>query len=574
MEKALNRLCQLAAEHIAYTATCAKGLYAGFSGTVKQALDMICEIQASQIGFAKPCNTSIYQGTAIATVEDALKLLCNVTAGQIGFAKPCNTSIYQGKTLDTVEDALNLLCDIQAGQISYRPGGSCTFLNQPGIDTVQEALDALCARPAGGGCRMTVGPEGGLFASLEDALEILLEKEERRDICLCLLPGDHEFTGRLIEPKHEGVNLCLTGCGRGTQLYLVKEPAHFRGFASVCLSDMAVVTRESPVGAFLFDRCRDISLKGMAVYGVVADDFLVGVRNARTVTMHGLELEASGSNSLEVPAKLFDLNNALFDLYQVADRTFFDRKAAVVAQVVADLPQQDRRTLAEGISGRVRVMETLSDRERQSYVELVALLRQTSVAPAEMEGVLGKIRLEAVRENPAVALGIADARSDWNIGDCDILGIVTLYGFQTAGPLPADLTKNLEHLVKEGRVSFGGLGTTFRATGCRLTRMDVSTVIQKRLADIIEKQGGTLPALFSSAILGDLTLLREDNQMTFLNTSLSSSVFEVSSARAAVVVGNSTIYVGNRGEGEAAILDITPQGRSERAANLGLIITG
>jgi len=574
VEKALNRLCQLAAEHIAYTATCSKGLYAGFSGTVKQALDMICEIQASHIGFAKPCNTSIYQGSTIATVEDALKLLCNVTAGQIGFAKPCNTSIYLGKTVDTVDDVLNLLCDIQAGQISYRPGGSCTFLNQPGIDTVQEALDALCSRPAGGGCRMTVGPEGGLFATLEDALYVLLEKEERQDVCLCLLPGDHEFTGRLIEPKSDGVHLCISGCGHGTRLHLLNKPAHFRGLASVCLSDMAVVTSESPAGAFLFDHCRDISLKGMAVYGVVAEDFLVGVRNARTVTMHGLELEASGSSSLEVPVKLFDLNNTLFDLYQVVDRTFFDRKAAVVAQVVADLPQQDRRTLAEGISGRVRQMETLSDRERQSYVELVALLRQISVAPAEMEGVLGKIRLEAVRENPAVALGIADARSDWNVGDCDILGIVTLYGFQPAGPLPADLTKNLEHLVKEGRVTFGGLGTTFRATGCRLTRMDVSTAIQKRLADIIEKQGGTLPALFSSAILGDLTLLREDNQMAFLNTSLSSSVFEVSSARAAVVMGNSTIYVGNRGEGEAVILDMTPQGRSERAANLGLFITG
>jgi len=48
----------------------------------------------------------------------------------------------------------------------------------------------------------------------------------------------------------------------------------------------------------------------------------------------------------------------------------------------------------------------------------------------------------------------------------------------------------------------------------------------------------------------------------------------VSSARAAVVMGNSTIYVGNRGEGEAVILDMTPQGRSERAANLGLFITG
>jgi hypothetical protein len=62
--------------------------------------------------------------------------------------------------------------------------------------------------------------------------------------------------------------------------------------------------------------------------------------------------------------------------------------------------------------------------------------------------------------------------------------------------------------------------------------------------------------------------------MAFLNTSLASSVFEVVAGRAAVVMGSSTIYVGNRGEGEAVIMNITPQGRSERAANLGIFIAG
>ncbi|SEM06003.1 hypothetical protein SAMN04489760_103121 [Syntrophus gentianae] len=575
VEKALNRLCQLAAEHVAYTATCAKGLYAGFSGTVKQALDMICEIQASHIGFTKPCNTSIYQGSTIATVEDALKLLCNVTAGQIGFAKPCNTSIYQGKAVDTVDDVLKLLCDIQAGQISYSPGGSCTFLNQPGIDTVQEALDALCARPAGGGCRITVGPEGGLFATLEEALEILLEKEERRDVCLCLLPGDHEFTGRLIEPKYEGVNLCLTGCGRGTRLHLLNKPAHFRGFATVCLSDMEVVTRDMPERALLFENCRDVCLKGMALYGLVTEGFLMGVHSARTVVMHDLELEASGPSSTEIPRKLLDLHPALAALYETADRTVFDKRIVEVTQALSALSVDERREIAAEVVKRLDEMSTsLAIRENRSYGDLISLLRQPAVSAVELAAVLGKIRVEAVREHPAVALVIDDAGADWTIENCDILGIVILYGTLPSGPLPAEMLKALYSLVKEGRVTFGGLGTTFRTTGCRLTRMDVSIAIQKRLADIIEKQGGTLPALFSSALLGNLTLLHEDNQMAFLNTSLSSSVFEVSSARAAVVMGSSTIYVGNRGEGEAAIMDITPEGRSERAANLGLTITG
>lgn len=576
VEKALNRLCQLAAEHVAYTATCAKGLYAGFSGTVKQALDKICEIQANHVGFTKPCDTSVYKGSTIATVEDALKLLCNVTAGQIGFAKPCDTSIYQGKAVATVEDALKLLCNVTAAQIAYTPGGACTFLNQPGIDTVQEALDALCARPAGGGggCRITVGKEGGVFATLEEALKTLLDKGAR-DICLCLLPGDHEFPGQQVAPKDDGVTLCLSGCGHGTRLHLFNGPIRFRAFTAVCLSDMEVITHEAPMGALVFDRCGDVSLKGIMVHGVVTDGFLVGFNDVRSAAMHGLMLEASGPASLAIPSKLLDLNPTLFDLYQVPDLTFFNSKVFPVAQVVAALSAAERRSLAAAISQRVTELgTTISARERQVYGELVVLLRQATVSPVQLAGVLGTIRVEAIREHPAVALVVDDAAADMTLGECDILGIVTLYGTQPAGPLPADMVKILDALVKQGGVTFGGVGTTFRATGCRVTRIDVSTAIRQRIQEIVASGGGVIPALFSSALVSELTLLREDNQMAFLNTSLSSSVFEVAAGRAAVVMGSSAIYVGNRGEGEAVIMNITPQGRSQQAANLGIIIAG
>jgi len=540
VEKALNRLCQLAAEHIAYTADCTKGLYAGFVGTVKQALDKICEIQASHVGFTKPCDTSIYQGSTIATVEDALKLLCNVTAGQI----------------------------------AYTPGGACTFLNQPGIDTVQEALDALCARPAGGGCRITVGKDGGVFPTLEEALKALLEKGER-DICLCLLPGDHEFVGQLIEPKDDGVHLCLSGCGHATRLHLVKEPIRFRGFAAVCLSDMEVFTHDVPTGALVFDHCLDVSLKGMAISGFIIDGFLVGAHGAKSVAMHDLELEASGPDSLKMAVELLNPHPALAELYQLVDRTFFDRKAVEAAKALSDLSQQDRRTLSATIGQRVKAaVAALGNRERQSYLDLIALLRQPTVSAADLAAALGAIRIEAVRARPAVALSVFDAGADWTLGECDILGIVTLYGSQPSGPLPADMTKAFDAMVKQGNATFAGIGTTFRATGSRVTRIDVSTAIRQRITEIIAGQGGTLTNLFSTAMLSDMMLFGQDNQVALLNTSLSSSVFEAGSVLVAVVMGSSAIYVGNRGEGEAVIINITPQGRSQQAANLGIFISG
>jgi len=217
---------------------------------------------------------------------------------------------------------------------------------------------------------------------------------------------------------------------------------------------------------------------------------------------------------------------------------------------------------------------SLAARERQSYLGLVALLRQNEASAVQLTAALVKIRIEAVRERPAAALSIIDAGADWILSDCDILGLVTLYGAQPAGPMPDDTVKNLDMLVKQGRVNFGGLGTTFRVIGCRMTRMDFSSVTRQRLVDIVASSGGTLPALFSSALLSDMTCLGQDNQMAFLNTSLSSSVFEVAAARAAVVMGTSSIYVGNRGEGEAVIVNLVPQGRSQQTANLGLFISG
>jgi hypothetical protein len=202
------------------------------------------------------------------------------------------------------------------------------------------------------------------------------------------------------------------------------------------------------------------------------------------------------------------------------------------------------------------------------------LLLQSSISSVQLAGVLENIRVEAIREHPAVALVVDDAAADMTLGECDILGIVTLYGTHPAGPFPGDMLKNLDALVKQGKATFGGVGTTFRASGCRMTRIDVSTAVRKRIQDIVASGGGTIPSLFSSALVSDLTLLREDNQLAFLNTNLSSSVFEVEGGRAAVVMGSSSIYVGNRGEGEAVIMNITPQGRSQQAANLGITISG
>lgn len=176
VKKALDRLCELAAEHIFYQADCADGLFKNFDGTVKQALDRICEIQAQHVGFNKPCDTSL----------------------------------YQGKTVATVHDALALLCEIQADQVFYQSNPECALLNEPGIHTVQEAIDKLCQLGQGGGCAFTVGA-GGQYETLEEAFAAL---QETRDICFCLLPGNHEIDNDLLVTGKNSIK--ITGCATGS----------------------------------------------------------------------------------------------------------------------------------------------------------------------------------------------------------------------------------------------------------------------------------------------------------------------------------------------------------------------
>lgn len=550
VEKALDRLCQLAAEHIAYTATCAAGLYAGFSGTVQQALDMICAIQASHVGFAKPCDTSLYQGRTIATVDDALKLLC----------------------------------EIQAGHISYKPGGDCTFLNQPGINTVQDALDVLCARPLGGGCRITVG-KGGHYSTLQEALDDLLERAER-DICLCLLPGNHEIRGQLLRPNVRGVNLCLAGCGTGTLLYVRDEPVRFQEFASVYLSEMKIVTIPGrqheghiithvpePPGALAFDRCTEVALKDLAIYGYIYYGSLVSVTFARKVIMKGLLLEASGPNSLELHTPFFK-DTILFDLYKNHDFEIFKQESTRVAQEVGALSGEERDSLRYFISPRVREMiNILSAREMLAYYELFSLL-ENSVSPEELAGAFERIRVEAVRQRPAVAIAINDSIADWTLSDCDILGILVLYGSQPAESLADHLTRELDELIKSERVGFYDYGgTEFRISSCRISQINLSASNLKYLQGLAQNGGGTLFMLFSRAQLNDLTLWRGWNQLLFTSVSLSSAIFEAKRGQAAMLVANSSIYVGNRTEGEVTIRNLTPSKRSERAANLGIVFS-
>ncbi len=136
-------LACLDASDIGYQTDCPSGLFDKSHDTVKKALDQICQIRADQVAFALPCKTSVYghaDPATFHTVADALKLLCDVRANEVSFEPDCKYL----DTADTVQKALDLLCRQPADTIPFKP--DCKFLNDQKVTDVAAALNALCDR--------------------------------------------------------------------------------------------------------------------------------------------------------------------------------------------------------------------------------------------------------------------------------------------------------------------------------------------------------------------------------------------------------------------------------------------
>ena len=136
-----------------------------------------------------------------------------------------------------------------ASSISYDP--TCPDL--AGATTVQAAIDALCQRPTGsGGCCHTVGKgvdESGEFPDLMTALKQLIGSGHVQ-VCVCLLPGDHEMNGDALRDllKSGGLRELEIG-GRGARI-VTGAGLVFEELDRVTLRDVAIETRD--VHALLF----------------------------------------------------------------------------------------------------------------------------------------------------------------------------------------------------------------------------------------------------------------------------------------------------------------------------------
>ncbi|MEA3546862.1 MAG: hypothetical protein U9R66_04295, partial [Thermodesulfobacteriota bacterium] len=534
VDDALTALCDITAEHIAYQADCADGLFKNFVGTVKLALDQICEIQAQHVGFTKPCNTSLYQGQTVSTVQDALALLCNIRADHVSFtAKP-----------------------------------ECTLLDQPGINTVQDAIDKLCLRPSGGGCRITVG-NGGQFPTLEEALKVLLE-EGMRDICLCLLPGNHEIPDALeIKDAELSINIC--GCGSNTTRIGLRNNL-LTEVHSFSLSGVEVHV-ETPAAGLSFTGCQELTLESNHLIGFTEESALVSLDASSRIHLADNIIEAYNVNAFEMPSKVFEPFENIHALFGIIERTAFITQTRSVANDLAALNVDARKKLVARLVGMVQAHATdLSELERASYEMFIEALSQKKTDAELLASAMYRVRLFAAVTRPATAVAILTAHAATILENNDIEGFLSFYGLPAETSLTGEELSAIREKVKSLR--FVPSQNNLQLRNNRLTRVVVSQKMIDTIRSFINQEEGELRGIFDTALLTDNIIELADNHFVAKGHSLTSTRFDFGqmSGDAGFVLGENAVYVASYAPDDFRLFNLTQL--ATEAATLGLNIVG
>ncbi|MBC9251669.1 hypothetical protein A9179_15455 [Pseudomonas alcaligenes] len=152
-----------------------------------------------------------------------------------------------------------------ATAVAYDPK-DCADMQAEGVNTVQKALDSLCRRNHEGGCCVTVGEEG-TFPTLDQAVSELIDRGER-DICLCLLPGEHQLADDLQADGKGEVSLLIHGAGPASRLNVKGQSIVFERFRGLLLRDFDLFGDEQSPLAVQLSRCQRLSLSHLGLGGL------------------------------------------------------------------------------------------------------------------------------------------------------------------------------------------------------------------------------------------------------------------------------------------------------------------
>jgi hypothetical protein len=429
-----------------------------------------------------------------------------------------------------------------ASEISYDPA-DCPDLLAAKAYTVQDAIDTLCRRAHGGGCCVTVGLAGE-FETLDLALRTLL-KEDRRDICICLLPGNHELNDGLSVTGTSRHHVLIHGAGPASRLILKDQAFIFQAFGSLALQDFTLVSAGDP-RSIVFQNCLDLRLTRMDIVGPSAlGTSLINISNGLRLLIESSRLLASGTDSEQLKLVLERLPSLVPYRGIFRDTASIDGSLADAAEGIGALSPEERKKMLSEITKLARSNDLANFTQRQQIAlnKLRAGISRDSRS-AILVNALEQLATTLRAATPAFALAL-DNFEDVSLIDNRLRGRITVFGESDDMPdLNSDLMHRLSAALKAGAVSFDGGGSLI------LERNDLQglRMSAKVLKDVVDNAKGVL-AVWDYLQVSNNRIDSELDHYPGLNCAFNGNVL-TPQADVGVLFSSQAKVIGNFSQGE------------------------
>lgn len=418
-----------------------------------------------------------------------------------------------------------------------------------------------------GGCCTTIG-DSGEFPTIEEALKVLIGRGQR-EICLCLLPGDHRVGSAVVEGEF---HLSIRGGGRTSRIF-VDARFEFAALLSLRLADLDLRYPAQPrpdvrgLGVLFVRDTTEVRIDNVHVSGRNAANTLVTIHGGRRVEVVDSVIEvfrlipirplfdrlesAVTSRARGWPA-LGGVVEGLVRAFDAVGSPEFGTRSDELTRAIEGATPAARRRLAEAM--RAWTGESDADTEVATEVaEFADTLEADDVAIRELPDRIRRLAsrfdtspdflsgLAALEIAPAAELREFEAApADVTIHHNLIYGDVSLYGRPAKGTEMIDeIREEFIQAINEGGVISGGLGT-LRLSGNHLGRMRVSDEILALLRQFSNDRANGKVALYRSLLLSD---------NVFDGTGMKGPLHPAVAARHVALTGNHFTLAGLRQEG-------------------------
>lgn len=443
----------------------------------------------------------------------------------------------------------------EASRVSYDPK-DCPPLLAAQVRTVQEAIDELCKMDHGGGCEVTVGQEGQ-FATIEEALEALKDK----DLCLCLLPGEHKLAAGLDITSADAKNprhVAIHGCHQGARISATNKQIIAHQLASFALRNLEIEYNGVP-DAIVLDDCGDVSVTSCNLFGEADGGALLTIGGATRIRLVDNDLRFVDRTSFERNRVLFAALPEIGDLFRAQRAGFSERRVASAAEALAARPRTERAAASRSLRAAFgNLGDTVAPEELEAARALAGALATNELTREAASTSLRGFVLAAAQSVPITALVLLDASADTTLEDNRIVGTVGLYG--DPGRTAQTLTEEELRMagVKKGGLVLGNPGRDLRLRGNRLTRIGIGQTvfsdgdksIRKWLSPNSPFPSPDFPPLFRTLFLTDNVVERPGDVWLAHDVRMTTNSFDPINGDIGWTFGQSAFYTGNSAEND------------------------